>query len=57
MADALGFEPPAGLAEQADLEALDAADQPATDEDREVLVGEQSEGDLAVTPSPDDEPL
>jgi segregation and condensation protein B len=41
MADALGFEPPAGLAEQADLAVLEA-DQPATDEDREVLVGEHA---------------
>jgi segregation and condensation protein B len=40
MADALGFEPPAGLAEQTDLAALEA-DQPATEEDREVLVGER----------------
>ena len=55
MADALGFEPPAGLAEQADLAALDE-DHPATDEDREVLVGELSEVDLASTPSADEEP-
>lgn len=45
MADALGFEPPAGLAEQAELSATDA-DQPATDEDREVLVGEQGDDDI-----------
>jgi segregation and condensation protein B len=56
MADALGFEPPAGLAEQADLAALDA-DHPATDEDREVLVGELGEVDLDATPSSDEEPL
>jgi segregation and condensation protein B len=47
MADALGFEPPTGLAEQAALasgdETLDAADEPATDEDRAVLTGEQGD--------------
>ena len=35
MADALGFEPPAGLAEQAEL-----LDEPATPEDQQVLEGE-----------------
>lgn len=47
MADALGFEPPAGLAQQAPLAGgtLDLdADQPATDEDRAVLIGEQGLG-------------
>lgn len=48
MADALGFEPPVGLAEQAML-----MDQPATPEDQQVLSGEEP-GD---EPSPsDDEP-
>jgi hypothetical protein len=49
MADALGFEPPAGLAEQVDLAAVDA-DLPATDEDREVLVGEQADDDSDEPP-------
>jgi segregation and condensation protein B len=44
MAEALGFEPPAGLAVQAALsEATDVdlvADEPATEEDRAVLTGE-----------------
>ena len=34
MADALGFEPPAGLAQQAEL-----ADEQATPEDQEILSG------------------
>ncbi len=47
MADALGFEPPTGLAEQAMLAeqgslADPGADAPATEEDRVVLTGEQS---------------
>lgn len=47
MADALGFEPPAGLAEQAMLAEQGSltdpgADAPATEEDRVVLTGEQS---------------
>jgi segregation and condensation protein B len=41
MADALGFEPPVGLAEQATL-----PDEPATDEDREVLTGDAGPGAL-----------
>ena len=46
MADALGFEPPAGLAEQAELEQAAAElDAPATDEDRAVLVGDQGDAD------------
>ena len=53
MAEALGFEPPAGLAAQAALlEATDAdpvADAPATDEDQAVLTGEPE-------PGADDEP-
>ena len=40
MADALGFEPPAGLAQQADL-----AEEQATPEDQQVLFGEGAEGD------------
>ncbi len=51
MADALGFEPPAGLAAQATLiEAADAdivAEEPATDEDRAVLTGELPPGEPA----------
>jgi len=39
MADALGFEPPAGLAQQADL-----AEEQATPEDQQVLFGEGEEG-------------
>src|SRR5678809_19040 len=39
MADALGFEPPAGLAQQADL-----AEEEATPEDQQVLFGEGEEG-------------
>ena len=47
MADALGFEPPAGLAQQATLSeqgglAGDSLDEPATEEDRAVITGEQS---------------
>jgi segregation and condensation protein B len=38
MADALGFEPPTGLAEQAAL-----AEEPATAEDQQVLFGEGAE--------------
>jgi segregation and condensation protein B len=56
MADALGFEPPAGLAEQAELIAADPdADAPATDEDREVLVGEQGSVDDQPPSDPDDD--
>ena len=45
MADALGFEPPAGLAQQASLSeqgglAGDSLDEPATEEDRAVITGE-----------------
>ena len=45
MADALGFEPPAGLAQQATLSeqgglAGDSLDEPATEEDRAVITGE-----------------
>jgi segregation and condensation protein B len=40
MADALGFEPPVGLAAQPSLEGTDEADEPASDEDRAVLSGE-----------------
>ena len=39
MADALGFEPPVGLAQQADL-----AEEQATPEDQQVLFGEGEEG-------------
>ena len=52
MADALGFEPPTGLAFQPDLDSLagevDAADEPATDEDRAVLTGETPPGEEPV---------
>jgi segregation and condensation protein B len=52
MADALGFEPPAGLAVQPALDSLagevDAADEPATDEDRAVLTGETPPGEEPV---------
>ena len=40
MADALGFEPPAGLAQQADL-----AEEQATPEDQQILFGEGAEGE------------
>ena len=45
MADALGFEPPVGLAQQATLSeqgglASDSLDEPATEEDRAVITGE-----------------
>jgi segregation and condensation protein B len=45
MADALGFEPPAGLAQQGTLSeqgglAGDSLDEPATEEDRAVITGE-----------------
>jgi len=45
MADALGFEPPAGLAQQGILSeegggSGDSLDEPATDEDRAVITGE-----------------
>jgi segregation and condensation protein B len=45
MADALGFEPPVGLAQQATLSeqgglAGDSLDEPATEEDRAVITGE-----------------
>jgi segregation and condensation protein B len=60
MADALGFEPPAGLAEQATLAeqgSLDDAgvDEPATEEDRVVLTGEQS-ADAVDDPPADSDP-
>jgi segregation and condensation protein B len=56
MADALGFEPPVGLAEQGELAALEAeADAPATDEDREVLVGEQGSADQEPPGDPGDD--
>ncbi len=46
MADALGFEPPTGLATQPSLDdAADVADEPATDEDRAVLTGEAAPGE------------
>ena len=46
MADALGFEPPTGLATQPSLDdAADVADAPATDEDRAVLTGETAPGE------------
>jgi segregation and condensation protein B len=58
MADALGFEPPAGLAEQAMLDAdvpADAgADEPATDEDRAVLTGDLDLDDEAPPDDPDE---
>jgi segregation and condensation protein B len=58
MADALGFEPPAGLAEQGALDVgtpadMDA-DEPATDEDRAVLTGEQALDDEAAPDDPDE---
>ena len=54
MADALGFEPPTGLAQQATLSeqgglAGDGLDEPATEEDRAVITGEGA-------PDPLDEP-
>jgi segregation and condensation protein B len=56
MADALGFEPPAGLAAQGELANLVAeADAPATDEDREVLVGEQASADEEPSADIDDD--
>ena len=42
MADALGFEPPTGLAQQADL-----AEEQATPEDQQILFGEGAEGEDA----------
>lgn len=58
MADALGFEPPAGLAEQslldADVPADAGADEPATDEDRAVLIGEHDLDDDAPPDDPDE---
>ena len=44
MADALGFEPPAGLGVQASLDEV-AGDEPATEEDRAVLSGERAPGE------------
>jgi hypothetical protein len=38
MADALGFEPPAGLSAQAAI-----LDEPATSEDQEILTGTDDE--------------
>jgi segregation and condensation protein B len=56
MADALGFEPPVGLAEQRELAAVEAEDDvPATDEDRQVLVGEQSDAGEEPPPDADDD--
>lgn len=48
MADALGFEPPAGLPQQESL--LDA---PATPEDQQVLSGEGGEDGVEPEPAPD----
>jgi segregation and condensation protein B len=57
MADALGFEPPAGLAEQALLDGgvtADAgADEPATDEDRAVLTGDHDPDDQVAPDEPE----
>ena len=49
MADALGFEPPVGLAEQATL-----PDEPATDEDRAVITGEGASDPLDERADPDE---
>jgi hypothetical protein len=38
MADALGFEPPAGLGTQSEL-----LDEPATSEDQEILTGSDND--------------
>ncbi len=45
MADALGFEPPAGLGVQASLDEVASGDEPATEEDRAVLSGESAPGE------------
>ena len=59
MADALGFEPPTGLAQQATLSeqgglAGDSLDEPATEEDREVITGEGAADPLDETVDPDE---
>ena len=59
MADALGFEPPAGLAQQATLSeqgglAGDSLDEPATEEDRAVITGEGASDPLDERADPDE---
>lgn len=59
MADALGFEPPVGLAQQGTLSeqgglADDHLDEPATEEDRAVITGEASVDSLDDIPDAED---
>ena len=59
MADALGFEPPTGLAQQGTLAeqgglAGDSLDEPATDEDRAVITGEGAVDPLDEPVEPDE---
>jgi segregation and condensation protein B len=59
MADALGFEPPTGLAQQATFSehgdlAGDSLDEVATDEDRAVITGESPTGSLDDPADPEE---
>jgi segregation and condensation protein B len=59
MADALGFEPPVGLAQQGTLSeqgglAGDSLDEPATEEDRAVITGEGPTDPLDEPADPED---